>query len=239
MGCSKQEYWSGLPFPPPRDLPDPGIKPTSRTSPALAGGFLTTEPTAGEPMKTEEGQQTQKHWGEKSLMAAERMRSGQTWGFVEGVCVPHTCSRGDWRAPSPRGTWSCPLGRRKAEDEWTSSETFAAILVWSGDGGLGWGGGGDGRVGGVKGRGDAGVDGPRRGLEVGVMDSRVGARGPPPSLGLYKEGPPEVRGSDPVPPAALPHGQLLTCSEGSCSQTRVSEGARFHCSSPLVRPICS
>ena len=38
---SRQEYWSGLPFPPPRDLPDPGIKPAS---PALAGKFFTTEP---------------------------------------------------------------------------------------------------------------------------------------------------------------------------------------------------
>ena len=39
MGFSRQEYWSGLPFPPPGDLPDPGIKPASLTSPALAGGF--------------------------------------------------------------------------------------------------------------------------------------------------------------------------------------------------------
>ena len=38
---SKQEYWSGLPFPFPRDLPDPGIEPIS---PALPGGFFTTEP---------------------------------------------------------------------------------------------------------------------------------------------------------------------------------------------------
>jgi len=38
---SRQEYWSGLPFPPPGDLPNPGIKPVS---PALAGGFFTTEP---------------------------------------------------------------------------------------------------------------------------------------------------------------------------------------------------
>ena len=37
----RQEYWSGLPFPPPEDLPDPGIE---LTSPALAGGFFTTEP---------------------------------------------------------------------------------------------------------------------------------------------------------------------------------------------------
>ena len=40
-----QKYWSGLPFPSPGDLPDPGIKPTSPVSPALAGRFFTTEPT--------------------------------------------------------------------------------------------------------------------------------------------------------------------------------------------------
>ena len=42
MGLSRQEYCSGLPFPSPRDLPDPRIKPMSLTSPALAGGFFTT-----------------------------------------------------------------------------------------------------------------------------------------------------------------------------------------------------
>ena len=42
MGFSRQEYWSGLPCPPPGDLPDPGIKPMSLMSPALAGGFFTT-----------------------------------------------------------------------------------------------------------------------------------------------------------------------------------------------------
>ena len=39
MGFSRQECWSGLPFPSLGDLPDPGIKPAS---PALAGGFFTT-----------------------------------------------------------------------------------------------------------------------------------------------------------------------------------------------------
>ena len=43
-GLSWQEYWSGLPFPFPRDLPDPGIEPVSLRSPALAGRFFTTEP---------------------------------------------------------------------------------------------------------------------------------------------------------------------------------------------------
>ena len=42
MGLSGQEYWSGLPCPPPGDLPDPGIKPMSLASPALAGRFFTT-----------------------------------------------------------------------------------------------------------------------------------------------------------------------------------------------------
>ena len=41
MGFSRQESCSGFPFPPPEDLPDPGIEPRS---PALAGGFFTTEP---------------------------------------------------------------------------------------------------------------------------------------------------------------------------------------------------
>ena len=45
MGFSRQEYWSGLPCPPPGDLPDPGIKPASIMSPALEGGFFTTRAT--------------------------------------------------------------------------------------------------------------------------------------------------------------------------------------------------
>ena len=42
MELRRQEYWSRLPCPPPGDLPNPGTEPTSLTSPALAGGFLTT-----------------------------------------------------------------------------------------------------------------------------------------------------------------------------------------------------
>ena len=40
MGFSRQDYWSGLLFPPPEDLSDPGIEPVSLTSPALAGRFF-------------------------------------------------------------------------------------------------------------------------------------------------------------------------------------------------------
>ena len=45
MEFSRQEYWSALSFPPPGDLPDPGMNPSmSLVSPALAGGFFTTVP---------------------------------------------------------------------------------------------------------------------------------------------------------------------------------------------------
>ena len=44
-GFSSQEHWSGLPCPPPGDLPNPGIKPESLISPALAGRFFTTRAT--------------------------------------------------------------------------------------------------------------------------------------------------------------------------------------------------
>ena len=46
-GFPRQEYWSALPFPPPGDLPDPGIEPTF---PALAGGLFTAEPP-GKPLE--------------------------------------------------------------------------------------------------------------------------------------------------------------------------------------------
>ena len=45
MVFSRQEYWSGLLYPPPGDLPNPGIKPASLMSPVLACGFFTTSTT--------------------------------------------------------------------------------------------------------------------------------------------------------------------------------------------------
>ena len=45
MEFSKQEYWSGLPFPTTGDLPNPGMKATTQASPALAGRFFMTSAT--------------------------------------------------------------------------------------------------------------------------------------------------------------------------------------------------
>ena len=53
MEFPKQEYWNGLPFPPPRDLYNLGIK---LTSPALAGRFFTTEPPGKPPIFTTKDQ---------------------------------------------------------------------------------------------------------------------------------------------------------------------------------------
>ena len=49
MGFHRQEYWSGLPFPTPGDLHDPGILPSSLVSPALADRFFSTEPPGKPP----------------------------------------------------------------------------------------------------------------------------------------------------------------------------------------------
>ena len=49
MGFSRQEYWSGFPFPPPGDLPNPGIECASTVSPALSGGFFTSWATRDAP----------------------------------------------------------------------------------------------------------------------------------------------------------------------------------------------
>ena len=56
MEFSRQEYWSGLPFPSPGDLLDPGIEHVSLESPALAGGFFTTEPL-GKPFVSSDNSQ--------------------------------------------------------------------------------------------------------------------------------------------------------------------------------------
>ena len=55
MGFSRQEYWSGLPFPSPGDLPYPGIKPGS---PALEADTLTSEQKGGNVELAEHGYKT-------------------------------------------------------------------------------------------------------------------------------------------------------------------------------------
>ena len=89
MGLSRQECWSGLPFPSPGDLPDPGIQPTSLTSPALAVGFFTTSAPWEALMKPVPGAESlgtaalksgsrrvlDKNWQEKGQLQMENVKA--------------------------------------------------------------------------------------------------------------------------------------------------------------------
>ena len=77
MGFSKQEYWSGLPFPPPGDLPDPGIKPAV---PALQADSLLLE----SPGKSPESHDSAKHFAFIYLLISS---SEQPHGINTLTCI--------------------------------------------------------------------------------------------------------------------------------------------------------
>ena len=80
MKFSRQEYWSGLPYPLPRDIPNPGIKPTSLRSSALADRFFTTTTT------TREGNGTPLQYS----CLENPMDRGAWWAAVHGVMKSRT-----------------------------------------------------------------------------------------------------------------------------------------------------
>ena len=84
MGFPRQEYWGGLPFPSPGDLPDPGIKPAS---PIFAGGFFTTEPP-GKPHRKFNQTVIQKMYEEKikqSCVTHSPMNTASSFQPVKNV----------------------------------------------------------------------------------------------------------------------------------------------------------
>ena len=66
VGFSRQEHWSGVPCPPPGDLPDTGIEPTSLVSPTLASRFFTVAPPGSERLEAT----LEKHWQSEHLSRA-------------------------------------------------------------------------------------------------------------------------------------------------------------------------
>ena len=85
MDFSRQEYWSGLPFPSPGDLPNPGTK---SVSPALVGRFFTTEPPWKHPP-------SYLHWNRPPKMASTRVSGSGSKCVCEagsprhgGQCLP-------------------------------------------------------------------------------------------------------------------------------------------------------
>ena len=77
VGFYRQEYWSELPFPSPRDLPDPGIKPTSLESPALSGRFFITAPPGKSNSEV-------RNYQRENNRQINRWRA---WGEQEGMCL--------------------------------------------------------------------------------------------------------------------------------------------------------
>ena len=109
MECSRQEYWSGLPFPPPGDLPDPGIEPKS---PALAGGFFTAE-LPGKPLFIVLGGDRDKWcvfkiFGVRMLLVGPGIRISTLHSCHPSFCCPwmvdaHVCVETDTRSYSKAG----------------------------------------------------------------------------------------------------------------------------------------
>ena len=79
MGFSRQEYWSGLPFPPPGNLLNPGIEPLSLVSPASAGRFFTTAPPG-------------KHWFHHQARNHRQRNSLSPESHLSSQCTP-LCGR--------------------------------------------------------------------------------------------------------------------------------------------------
>ena len=91
MGFPRQEYWSQLPFPPPGNLPNTGIKSTLPVSPALAGRFFNTEP----PGKSRKYMHTLKWiWLHFSGHLSIMKNDPEKWSSVSHGCYPMGFSKG-------------------------------------------------------------------------------------------------------------------------------------------------
>ena len=118
-GFSRQEYWSGWPFPPPEGLHDPGIEPLSLTSPVLASGLFTTSATQGAPLP---------HQVSKGAPASLKLHLKIPLGYIYSLicncflCLPLSsklraeicCLRAEYlicesKVPAPN-CWVCYLG---------------------------------------------------------------------------------------------------------------------------------
>ena len=113
LGFPSQEHWTGLLFPSPGDLPDPGIEPESATSPALASGFFTTVLPGsltgqGLPLKNNLKHFFPSSKGDKATKSGKESHNHQSILIQGAVCrcvaMPHISS--DDRAAN------CPTDRR-------------------------------------------------------------------------------------------------------------------------------
>ena len=106
MGLSRQEYWSELPFPHPRDLLNPGIKPTSSVSPTLAGRFFTTKPP-GNPSDSPCFLQFQPEFCNKEFMIWATVSSWSWFCWLYRAC-PSLAAKNIISLISVLTIWWCP-----------------------------------------------------------------------------------------------------------------------------------
>ena len=141
MGFSRQEYWSGLPFPPPGDLPDPGIEPPFLISHALAGGLFITsatwKPSETTELSTKAGSCSGPSWlqkqtytqacqlckrlqGHMCVGAWPLLHGGPAWPVLTYQELPYSCS---FRDKGILVQWLFPHQRNRM----VSSETVPCI----------------------------------------------------------------------------------------------------------------
>ena len=94
MEFSRQEYWSGLPSPPPGDLPDPGTEPMSLKSTALAGVLFTTIPTWKALIKYTQSQK-------QGILTSQLFPSRTVVQLLSRVWLFTTCGLHHARLPCP------------------------------------------------------------------------------------------------------------------------------------------
>ena len=116
MGFSRQEYWSGLPFPSPGNLPNPGIEPRS---PALQADALTSEP----PRKPHD--QPRQHIKKQRHYFANKGPSSQGYGFSSGY-ESWTIKKAERRRTDAFELW---CWRRLLRAPWTARRSNQSILM--------------------------------------------------------------------------------------------------------------
>ena len=116
-GFSRQEHWSGLPCPPPGDLPDPGIEPESLTSSALAGRFFTTSVTWEVPLSRKSPPQPHSTSSLLSL-SPDKLASFSHWRFLrEGAVFPE---QAQGQAQSRHSEEACQVNPTAGESQRSS-----------------------------------------------------------------------------------------------------------------------
>ena len=113
-GFSRQEHWSGLPWSPPGDLPDPRTEPMSLMSPALAGGFYTTSATWGSVWGGNKVTSNCRGWASWFSDQEGSGRDFWHWG-VEGVGSGR-CDRRDRYGPHLLSLEECFVGEKHLAD---------------------------------------------------------------------------------------------------------------------------